>query len=308
MDGVRHVTGLATGSASSPLIADGQRTSVRVWLVEPELADLQREAPVTPLPERVFAADDPPAIVTLGGTMVAPDAERPSLGRLGTVEVAGHLDQLPGAQLPSGVVVSRERWEAAHPDTPPARIILVDTVEGADLGEVVPGVTDALDGVGVVTTVQERLDRFRSAPVTEGLVRMFLGATVVSGLLTVLAVVVVQLMGATARARLLAVLRTLGLAPGQSRALTAWELAPLLLTSVVVGTLLGLAVPWVLLRGLDLTGLTGGVSQPALVLDPLTITAVLGAVVLTVAAAVVVSAWLAGRTNLAQALRVGEER
>jgi len=124
----------------------------------------------------------------------------------------------------------------------------------------------------------------------------------------VLAVVVVQLMGATARARLLAVLRTLGLAPGQSRALTAWELAPLLLTSVVVGTLLGLAVPWVLLRGLDLTGLTGGVSQPALVLDPLTITAVLGAVVLTVAAAVVVSAWLAGRTNLAQALRVGEER
>ena len=34
---------------------------------------------------------------------------------------------------------------------------------------------------------------------------------------------------------------------------------------------------------------------------------VLAAVVLTVLTAVTVSAWLAGRTNLAQALRVGED-
>lgn len=307
VEGVRQVTGLATGSASSPLIVDGRRTSVRVWLVEPQLAEIQRESPVTAVPEALFDVSDPPAIVTLG-TTVAPDSERLLLGRLGGVRVASQQDQLPGAQIPSGVVVSREVWESAYGDAPSAQITLVDPDEGADVEAVVTGITEALDGVGVVTSVEGRLEAFRTAPVTEGLVRMFLGATVVSGLLTVLAVVVVQLMGATARARLLAVLRTLGLAPGQSRALTAWELAPLLLTSVVVGTLLGLAVPWVLLRGLDLTGLTGGVSQPALVLDPLTITAVLGAVVLTVAAAVVVSAWLAGRTNLAQALRVGEER
>lgn len=307
VDGVRHVTGLASGSASSSLIADGQQTSVRVWLVEPELADIQRESPVTALPEEIFRSDGPPAAVTLGGTTVE-DGSGVSLGRMRDVEIVAHHDQLPGANVNSGLVVDRARWTEAGQEGPRSRIILLDLDEGADVDEVVAGVSDALDGVGVVTTVAEQLDSFRSAPVTVGLTRLFVGATALAGLLTVLAVVVVQLMGSTARARLLAVLRTLGLAPGQARALTAWELAPLLVTSVVVGALLGIAVPWVLLRGLDLTGLTGGVSQPSLVLDPVVIAAVLGAVVLTVGAAVVISAWLAGRTNLAQALRVGEER
>ena len=63
-----------------------------------------------------------------------------------------------------------------------------------------------------------------------------------------------------------------------------------------------------LLRGLDLTGLTGGSAQPALSLDLPLLATVLGAVVLTVLIAVTVSAWIAGRTNLAQALRVGEDR
>ena len=70
----------------------------------------------------------------------------------------------------------------------------------------------------------------------------------------------------------------------------------------------GLLVPWVLVRALDLTGLTGGRQQPSLSLDPLVIGTVLGAVILTVLLAITVSAWLAGRANLAQALRVGEER
>ena len=162
--------------------------------------------------------------------------------------------------------------------------------------------------MGTVTTVTTRLEAFEEAPVTTGLRQLFVGATVVSGLLTVLAVVVVQLMGSTARTALLATLRTLGLGTRQTRALTAWELAPLLVTSLLVGTLLGLGVPWVLLRGLDLTGLTGGSAQPALVLDLPLLGAVLGAVVLTVLIAVTVSAWIAGRTNLAHALRVGEDR
>ncbi|MFC5043819.1 FtsX-like permease family protein [Ornithinimicrobium kibberense] len=114
-------------------------------------------------------------------------------------------------------------------------------------------------------------------------------------------------MGTAARSRLLAVLRTLGLRPGQTRALAAWELGPVLATSLVVGAVLGLVVPWVLVRAVDLTGLTGGRSQPPLAVDPLVVGAVLAAVALTVLTAVTVSAWLAGRTNLAQALRVGED-
>lgn len=308
VEGVSTVAGIATSSATSPLIADGERTSVRVWLVDPEVAQIHEGSPVAGLPDRLYATDGIPGIVTLRGTTVEGTPERLTLARLGQVEVVGHLAQLPGVEGSAGVAVSRERWEAAGQEASSPQTTLVDVAEDADPARVLAGVTEVMDGAGVITTVDERLDRFREAPVTQGLTQLFVGATILAGLLTVLAVVVVQLMGSGARARLLAVLRTLGLGPGQTRTLTAWELAPLLVTSILVGAVLGLAVPWVLLRGLDLTGLTGGATQPALVVDPVVVAAVLAGVVLTVVAAVIVSAWLAGRTNLAQALRVGEER
>ena len=46
-------------------------------------------------------------------------------------------------------------------------------------------------GTAVVTTVEEELDTFASAPVTTGLSRAFVAATALTGLPTVLAVVVV---------------------------------------------------------------------------------------------------------------------
>lgn len=307
VDGVEAVSGLATTSSTSEVEAGGKRTTARVWQVDGELARVLEDAPVDGIPPEVLDAAGPPSIVTVGATRLAA-AEGITVSRLRDVREVAHLDMLPGAPDSHGVVVSRERWEAAGLDAPLPSITLLSLDDGADQAQVLADVKEVMAGRGSITTVAERLDRFHQAPVTEGLTRAFVGATLVSALLTVLAVVVVQLMGAAARARLLAVLRTLGLAPSQTRALTAWELAPLLVVSTVVGALLGLAVPWVLLRGLDLTGLTGGVSQPDLVVDPLLVAAVLGGVVLTVLLAVTASAWLAGRTNLAQALRVGEER
>ena len=96
--------------------------------------------------------------------------------------------------------------------------------------------------------------------------------------------------------------------PGVRGVLLSNLLSFSLVTSLAVGAVLGLVVPWVLVRALDLRGLTGGRSQPVLAVDPVLSGVVLGAVVLTVLLAVTASAWLAGRTNLAQALRVGEER
>lgn len=310
LDGVSAVAGIADSGQTARLDADGARSAARVWLVDETVQQVQTGAPVDLIPAELFSVgeDGRTPIATLRGLSVGTE-ENPALSRVGAVEVIDHLPQLPGATHAGGVVMDRAAWEASGSDAPRANIILIGLAQDADPDIIADEVGRTMgERSGVRTTVAEQLRTFTDAPVTQGLTQLFVGATVVAGLLTVLAVVVVQLMGAVARARLLAVLRTLGLAPAQTRALTAWELAPLLVVSIVVGGLLGLAIPWVLLRGLDLTGLTGGAAQPALVLDPVLLALVLGAVVLTVLIAIAVSAWLAGRTNLAQALRVGEER
>lgn len=307
IEGVEAVARIRDAGNTYSLSVDERRVSLRLLLADPELADvLTPERPAVGPPPAVYADGGQLPVLAGGDTPVSDGTA--SLERFGEVQVVGHLADLPGFQTPgSWVLMDTERWEAAGRATPLASTGLLSVAEGTDPAQVAADVRDVL-GSSVVTTVQEELHAFTSAPVTTGLTRAFVGATVLTGLLTVLAIVVVQLMGAHARSRLLAVLRTLGLAPGQTRALTAWELGPMLVTSLAVGAVLGLVVPWVLVRALDLRGLTGGRTQPALAVDPLLSGVVLGAVVLTVLLAVTVSAWLAGRTNLAQALRVGEER
>lgn len=315
IDGVVAVGGVGDSGSTQDLRVDGGRDAIRIWVAEPQVEQVYAASPlVDGPPPQFWAGEGIPPVMTLGDAarvVGADDAERPEVqvSRLGQVEVLGHLGEVPGFTAPSaGVLVDGERWVAAGGSMPRVTTTLIAVADGVEPRVVADAVTDVVGTGGVVTTVSTRLDDFAQAPVTTGLRQLFVGATLVSGLLTVLAVVVVQLMGSTARARLLATLRTLGLGPRQTRALTAWELAPLLLTSVVVGALLGLAVPWVLLQGLDLTGLTGGVRQPDLYLDLPLLGLVLGAVVVTVLIAVTTSAWIAGRTNLAQALRVGEDR
>ncbi|RIK16504.1 MAG: hypothetical protein DCC50_04700 [Acidobacteria bacterium] len=307
VDGVRDVARVRDLGTRLDLVVDGQRDSLRLLIADDSLQQVLAPPSEAVGPPAEFYAQDGPVPVVTGGDVTLPAGDG-DLGTLGQVRVVGHLDELPGLVTPgSWALVPKDRWEAAGKSTPTGRSALVALDEGADAAQVAEEIRGVI-GAGVVTTVQEELDEFTSAPVTIGLTRAFVGAALLSGLLTVLSIVVVQLMGAGARARLLAVLRTLGLAPRQTRALTTWELGPLLVTSLVVGAALGLAIPWVLVRAVDLRGLTGGQHQPALSVDPVTVGAVLLAVVLTVLLAVTVSAWLAGRTNLAQSLRVGEER
>jgi putative ABC transport system permease protein len=308
VDGVTAVTRVRDLGSRVDLAVGGERQSLRLLIADDGLEQVMAPPSQAAGPPAAFYAQDGPVPVVTGGDVAIVSGEG-SLGVLrDPVRVVGHLEELPGLPTPgSWALVDSTRWEAAGRTTPLARMALVAVGGDADPQRVAEDVR-GLIGSGVVTTVQEELDGFTSAPVTTGLTRAFVGAALVSGVLTVLAIVVVQLMGAGARTRLLAVLRTLGLAPRQTRALTSWELGPLLLTSLVVGTVLGLAVPWVLVRAVDLRGLTGGRSQPLLSIDLVTVGGVLLAVVLTVLLAVSVSAWLAGRTNLAQSLRVGEER
>ena len=158
------------------------------------------------------------------------------------------------------------------------------------------------------TTTQESVaERIRSSAFVSGLQLALALLIGLVGILCAIAIVLVSTINNRARSRLLAVLRTLGFDRGQSTALIAWELAPVAITALVTGTVLGIGLPLIVLAGIDLTPFTGGAAQPALALDPLITAAVLGGFVLVVAAASAVAALGARSTNLASALREGEE-
>ena len=158
------------------------------------------------------------------------------------------------------------------------------------------------------TTTQESVaERIRSSAFVSGLQLALALLIGLVGILCAVAIVLVSTINNRARSRLLAVLRTLGFDRGQSTALIAWELAPVAITALIAGTVLGIGLPLIVLAGIDLTPFTGGAAQPALALDPLITAAVLGGFALVVAAASSVAALGARTTNLASALREGEE-
>ena len=160
----------------------------------------------------------------------------------------------------------------------------------------------------LVSTPYTALDSVRAAPVTTGLAQAFLLAALATLVLTAVAIVLVQIIGAPARARLSVVLRTLGMRRRALRGLAAWEVLPIVLAALLTGAVIGALVPWLLVRSVDLTGITGGDLQPTVSFDPTTIGMTLAGIAVVVGAAVLSSALLAGRTNLAASLRDGEER
>jgi hypothetical protein len=123
---------------------------------------------------------------------------------------------------------------------------------------------------------------------------------------TMLTVVLASVAAATARNRTVGVLRILGMSNRQLRGIQAWELAPVALTAVLVGTALGLVLPIIVTSVLDLRPFVGGDLQPGPVIDPLWVLAAVGAFVVIVVLAGIVAAALGRRFAPAGTLKMGE--
>ncbi len=307
VEGVSALSPVAEVQAPADLTGGVVGRQLTVYVVSSSLVDVQASAPlVTPTPTAVFDPGATTAVLT-GGALAATSGTG-ELSGLGPVRVVGHVDVLPGIRTPgSFLLVDRVQWEAAGGSVALPTVGLIAVADPASVAQVADRLRATVP-YSVVTTPQQQLDTFRAAPVTTGLLDFFVAAVVFTALLTVLAILIVQLMGAPARTRLMAVLRTLGLERGQGRALTVWELAPLLVMAFAVGAVVGLTIPRLLLSAVDLTGMTGGDRQPLLSTDWTILGPVLGAILLTVAATVTVSAAVAARSDLARQLRIGEER
>jgi putative ABC transport system permease protein len=193
--------------------------------------------------------------------------------------------------------------------------VLVGFAHGADPARTVAAVTDRVvaeqpDGFAdkvQVDDAQSVLAEIRAAPVTTGLERSLLIVALATLLLTMLVVVLASLTAAASRNRVVGVLRVLGMSPAQIRSLVAWEFSPVAAVAVVVGTGLGLALPFLVTTVLDLRGFFGGNSIPRPALDPVGVAVAIGAFVIAVAGAVVVATAAGRRFAPAGVLKMGDE-
>jgi putative ABC transport system permease protein len=221
------------------------------------------------------------------------------------VSVVDVVDELPG--LPAGralVLADTERLTASTGETSYARLALVGLADDADRAAVTTEVSRLLPS-SLVDDPDQTAAALLAAPVSGGLAIAFVLAVLLAGLLCAAAVVMTLMLAAPARARLLAVLQTLGLTPRQGRGLVGWEIGPWAVVALVVGAVLGVAVPSLVLAAVDVTALTGGLTQPDPEYDPLLLGAAAAGFVAVVLAAVGVAAALSRRGEVAAQLRMG---
>lgn len=307
VDGVEQVAAVRAASNNMDLSGDVEARGLTVYIVDSTLPEVWAETPLAPLPDALFGGSGAATPVLTGGELRG-DSGTGSLENHGDVRVVGHVDTLPGVRTRGEfLVVDRTAWEEAGGRVPPGEVVLVRATDPGQDEELVAALSSSVANA-FVETPRQQLAVQQEAPVTGTMLWLFAAAVLTTTALTVLAVLFVQLMGASSRTALFAVLRTLGLRQRQARGLTAWELGPLVAVAFAVGAALGVLVPWLLLRAVDLTGLTGGSDQPELAVD----WGVLGPVVLgilaAVAVAIAVSAAWSGRADLVGQLRRGEER
>ncbi len=308
IDGVGTLATVADVGAT-PLSDGGSAERVTMIAVDAAaLAQVQDDVPdATELPAALTDTSSGRLPIVTGGELALGSGEAEIIGQ-SAATVVGHVEELTGVGTGSDFfVVDREAAAALTEESTYPRLGLIGLTEAADPGAVAEEVQAGVPN-SVVENPAENLETFRASPVSAGLNLAFVVAVVLAGALCVLAVVLTQLLSAPARARLLSVLRTLGLDRRQSNGIVAWELVPLVAVSFVVGAGLGFAVPTVLLQAVDLRALTNAPEQPPLSLDPLILLAVCGGIVLAVAAAVTAPAAIGSRADLAQQLRVGDER
>lgn len=310
IDGVAEVA-TVTDAGELPLRLGVSGERVTVLAVDADaLAAVQAGVPgAHALPAALAAPGERlPAVVsgTLGVPVGADDVSL--VGSDGVaVDVLASTGPLPGLPARTFVVVDAGLAAEALDVTFRPRLALLSLEDGADPAAVRSAVAEVLPQSAITSPDRISADLLDS-PAADGMNRAFVVAIGLSGLLCAAAVVMTLMIGAPARDRLVAVLRTLGLERRRTRGLVAWELGPWVLAAVVVGAGLGVAIPALVLATVDVTPFTGGDVRPPLTVDPALVGVVVGGFVLVVAAAVAVSTALSRRTNLAAQLRIGEER
>ncbi|WP_434809953.1 FtsX-like permease family protein [Microbacterium sp. bgisy189] len=307
VDGVEDAVGVQRGDYLTVEAGDG-RKSVLVVTAEVEgLAAVQRGY-VSAVPAgRIEPGADPIDII------VSRDLSDEIGGGAATIgerdaDIVGVIERIPGMSMSTNfVLVDASDYTdltgfGFHP-----RVVMVDVADGADPAAVAAALDDAVGQNHATQLLDASSAEIRSSPAVSALRVVLLSALAGAAALSVLALLLVAGVSRDARSRVIALLRTQGLDRRLARGIVAWEFAPLGVTALVGGLLLGAALPLLAVASIDLRPFTGGSVQPAPVIDPV-LTAVLVAVVaLALGLAVVAGVLSARTTSLATVLRTEED-
>jgi len=178
----------------------------------------------------------------------------------------------------------------------------VDTIRST----VLSGQPERYVGSVRVYDVRSELAERRAAPTTSGLEAALILIAVAALVFTMLIVALAAAASAAPRNRVTGVLRILGMTPRQIRALVAWEFGPVALAALLVGTALGVGLPYLVTAVVDLRAFFGGATPPAPLLVPLWIAAAVGIYALTILTTVLLAAALGRRFAPASTLKMGE--
>ncbi|MET0854077.1 MAG: FtsX-like permease family protein, partial [Microterricola sp.] len=302
-------------SARSALIsAESSRVPAVLLVVDSgELAAVQAGVPGAPtLPAELGAAVEDqssqptPVLVSRAASDFLDGAVDFSIGTYPARRVGISPDPSPLTTSSRWLLIDKANAAALTPTLLP-RTVLIDLADGADPRAVTERLVAILGDEIEVTLPSTVSAEIRQNPSIAGLQTALAIAITIAALLSAAAVVMTLVLGAPARERLLGVLRVLGLPRGHARGVLLWEIGPVAVVALTLGSLLGLLLPQLVLAGADLTPFTGGSAQPAASVDPAFIVTSIGGFLAVVLLAGASSLALARRASLTRAIRLEEE-
>lgn len=182
-------------------------------------------------------------------------------------------------------------------------IALLDLEPGADAAEVSDAVRGILGESFSVLDPATATAHHQSAPVVAWLQLLLLAVAIAMAIACAAACILSLVVAAPATARLVALLRTLGLVGAQSRGIIAWEIAPVAIIGTIAGCAAGTLLPLLVLPGLDLRPFTGGTTSPPTSVDLAQLAVVAAGFVAAVALTTAIVMMTTRRLRAAAALR-----
>ena len=309
IDGVTATTAVAP-APSIPLYQDGAYVRVSVYAVQTSTqGEVQAGVPdavVLPPGFDQMEGDTVPVLVASGVDVDASADPFLSFREQVPITVVGQAEDAPAlAEAASWVLADLDLLREHSGMNLVPRTVLVDVADDADATQVVSELTQWMDGSGEVLSPAQNVAELAASPASSSMQTGFIVALVLCVLLAVAAIVMSLVLGAPARGRLLAVLRTLGVPPRTAGRLVAWETAPVVVAAIISGTLVGLVLPYLVVAGIDLRPFTGAQTQPPVQYDPVLLVGVLLGLAVVLAGCVWLATVVARRLSLS-VLRIGD--
>lgn len=310
LDGIEVVGGIS-GVEPATLDISGERENATVIAVDSAaIREAQGDRPGL-LPDGVdLTVREGQPVPILVSRSVAKDIDGRTGLRLEStpVEVAAVVTgTTPIGARQSWIAIDITAFEIIFDGIPSYQVFIVGLTDTADTEAVISDIRALLGDAVRIDSPASVSAAFDRSPAASGLQSALLIAIAITALLSTIAVVMTLVLGTASRERLLALLSTLGASRRVGRGLIGWELGPIAVTALVVGSLLGIGLPLVVLAGVDLRGFTGGTLQPAYAVDPLVLVLSLAGFLLATAALTAVSLLVTRRARAATVLRTVEE-